>query len=249
MKQAIAYCFTSLFLFSTSFGQAQLTFPKTLFSPIFDSYQKAQTEFFGIFDSIESVFVVHTEPALQSPFDSNCLLSSGKAWHRGQLTTFTTYLTIDTVVQVAVSEDSSMRENDHWALQLPELKAPGSALWKCEGEFSMNEDISQKFSGKFTGIFTIYFLYNSKTHQIKALEQEQGFGLEPGMLFSGFWKPYNKINNGSVSFFFANTRAKAMENGTQKLPDLRIQQDGTSSFSNIVIFPQGVLTPPANWYQ
>ncbi|MBS3914549.1 MAG: hypothetical protein KG003_08620 [Bacteroidetes bacterium] len=244
-KLALFICIFCLKFFS-ALGQVGIS--KNQYTQIFNVYQLKQAEFRGLFDTSGSIFYMHADTAIQSPFDSNCLLSKGKTWHLGQVVSFTNYLTIDTVYQVLPTEDSAMTEN-HWALALPEVQKKGFGLWKCEGEFTINENPDEKYSGKFLGTFTIYFLFHQNQNKILPLNSEKSFGKEPAYLFSGFWKPYLLEKNISIAFFIANTLPKVLEDRSVQLPDLRFQSDGSSSFSNIVTFPPEMVLPPLNWYQ
>lgn len=236
--------------------RGQQAFPQSNYQGIFNSYLLQSGEFYGVFDSTDSYFAVHFDTITQSRFDSTSFLGFGKIWHRGQITSFKAYLTMDTIRQmlyngVRINETDSTDTMDlnHWAFSKDFMKVAGTQLWHCEGEVQMAENTESEFSGIFTGTFSIHFLYRPKTAYIKPLPAVDGFGLEPGWYFMGFWRGIHHPEFGNVPFAFANTTFQTAEENSTLLPDLRFQKDGSSCFSNIAIYREGCMKPPVNWYQ
>ncbi|MCC7297113.1 MAG: hypothetical protein IT244_02165 [Bacteroidia bacterium] len=227
--------------------QAQI--PKSVYPNIFRSYFLQNEQIFGVFDSTDSYFVTHFDSVVQSPFDPSAFLSGGKIWHKGQTTSFKGYISIDTVIEIKTDTNTEQTTDTFWALKTPEMKIAGTSIWNCSGEIRIIENDSAKYAGTFNGTFGMYFYYRSKNQYVKPLSAELGFGNDPGMNILGFWRSPNHQNFGHIPFCMSNCLPQTRDDNTTALPDLRFQSDGSSSFSNIAIFPEGVAKPPVNWFQ
>lgn len=247
MKKTV---FVSLLLCFLCVLRAQ-EFPTSQFGKVFRNTLVQPSELFGVFDNTESYFVSHFDSVVQSPFDPNYLLAGGKIWHKGILTHFKSYITVDTTVRIQLDTNRSMGEeiDTFWALQTTEMKIPGTTLWKCEGEIMISEFDTSQFIGNFRGTFTIYFYYREKSGLVKALPADKGYGLEPGMYMNGFWRSKTNDDFKSIPFAIASSSVKNREDNQSELPDLRFMEDGTMSFSNIAIFPENCLKPQSGWFQ
>lgn len=238
-------------LFSISSAVHAQELPKTLLSKVFRTALVQPSELYGVFDSTDSYFVSHFDSVVQSPFDLNCLLAGGKIWHKGMLTHFKGYITVDTTIAIQLPTDTaeSAETDTFWALVSPEMKIPGTTLWKCEGEIVLSEQDTTAFVGNFQGTFTLYFYYREKSGLVKALPADKGYGLEPGMYMNGFWRSKVTQDFVSVPFAIASNLIKARDDNQSELPDLRFREDGSMSFSNIAIFPENCLKPQPGWFQ
>ena len=226
------------------------TIPKKLYSQIFNQYYLNQKVFNGIIDSTDSWFSVFQDTVFQSQFDSICLRNSGKTWHRGQRIDCNTYLVVNEVYPYEWKLGDDSAELDTALVNRKKyLDKKGLQLWVCFGEFFMNEDTKSEYCGRFTGSFQIYFLWDSVKIKIFVCTNNSLPPDEPAVFFYGYWHPIIHKELPNLAYFWANTPHKIIENEGSLLPDLRIQPDGSQSFTNMAEFSQECMKPSHDWYK
>lgn len=234
-------------------AQTTVTPDSTLYPEIFRMYALQNQEFYGVFDSTDSYFSCHFDSFTVSPFDHTAIIAGGKIWHRGQLTHFKAYFSVDDITRLidyTASTDSSTEDipESHWAFAHEMMKVPGTTLWQCAGEVLMVEDTTEKYAGIFSGVYELVFAYRSKTKYIKPLPLAPDLASTPGFYTGGFWRSADENPVGTISFCFSSSRPNCDDDGNCELPDLRMDI-GPSGFSNIATFGSTSLKPQALWYQ
>lgn len=222
-----------------------------IFAPVFNQYQLSLKQFYGVFDSTDSWFVLYTDTAFQSPFDSACIRSHGKTWHRNQVVDCNSYFTVSLTEKISIYQDGkdSADIDSVWAAQMMVLEKKHLELWKISGEFFTVENAANQYSGIFSGTFCIYFLWNTQKETVLPAPAKSVPDEEPLACWTGYWRSFHSKDIPPVPFCWSSATPETNEDGNWLLPDLRIQADGSQSFSNKAIFDKGCMTPSPAWYQ
>ncbi len=223
---------------------------KTGYSKIFNQYLFPQPDQYGIIDSTDSWFSVFLDSMIQSPFDSSCLRCAAKTWHRNQEIQANAYLVINECKPYVWNiEDDTANWDTTLIHQSRSLHKTGLQLWSCVGEFFMNEDNDAEYSGRYSGAFQVYFLYDSLKNNILVCTNNLLPLDEPALLFYGYWKPLIHKELPNLPYFWASTKPSESEDSGYMLPDLRIQPDGSQSFTNRADFSLDCQKPSYMWYK
>jgi len=152
-------------------------------------------------------------------------LLQGRSWHFGIENRFLIKPRIISIVRISVKDCVDTFYTTPAARQtMDSLVAKGWEIHFVEGNYTLTEDTSGRFSGKTEGVFKITFLYHAARNEIASIPRTVLLQ-EPSVIFSGLWNPKNR-NDINAPQFFCSLIPYISETKEVLLPDFRLQPDG-----------------------
>lgn len=220
-------------------------------SNIQDIFHNLDSDFCGMFgnEKPESEFRIKFTQFNAAMFQPNIDLElNGFNWHQFQVISFIGYLRIfrlfnqDTAAKAYFKKDSNISHH----LLLDSLNRAGWFLHQAEGGFDFMEDSSRPFSGRFQGLFNVYFFYNKKLGLVS--KKSPVFSkTTPAIQFSGVWSPLGD-NTVYTPVYWSNFNPDMDKSGKNLVPDLRINFAGKIGNNGSIAIPESAAKAPKNWW-
>lgn len=209
-------------------------------------YKPHRQEFYGVFgsDTPQSYFLVRTA-GIRVADMANIHKVQGRNWHMGVVTRFTG----ENRILHTGPADSTIIDHLNFGPEpsriYDSLRKTGWVLYKAEGQFLYREDSTAQHSGILKGVFSVIFLYNDKEYRVASVPAGLWL-LEPELVFTGTWNPYEKPESW-LHFFWSSLDPAPLPQGGFMLPDFRIREKGGIHSGKSVYLAPDLQEPGADW--
>lgn len=208
-------------------------------------YKPLRQEFTGVFgQDTGSWFVIRTS-GIRVSQPANIHKVQGKNWHRGTVTSFTGENRILKTEPAPADMVDTVNFGNGPRRMLDSLSSAGWTLYRAEGKFMYLEDSTAAHSGRMKGIFKVYFLYNDMNYQVSPVPEKLWL-LEPALVFTGTWNPYNSAE-AWLPFFWSSLDPVELPDGGHLLPDFRVGANGQIAPGKWIFFTPDATKPGVDW--
>ncbi|MBL7812339.1 MAG: hypothetical protein JNL57_08970 [Bacteroidetes bacterium] len=210
-----------------------------------------QEDYFGVFDSSQFYFKIHTADFKPLPQDYRQWNYSGKTWHRGMITPFQAQVNLENVMTVSDLMIIDTADFGPRGLQLYDsLYLQGWLLQVAHGHFILHEDSSFPHSGYASGEFAAYFLYSRRFNQVIPVPKEMHL-YEPNHICSGWWFPFKSESElqAATPLFWSSLEPIPVTPAEKALPDYRWNAKREVTPGNILRFKADAELPLPGWYR